>query len=102
MYMANVFLRTDEQRESEPCPHCDTMDGPDGCECREVACVKCGLKACIYAMSHPDKENEELWQDLSFEDKIQGFHCDGCDGSSDEEEPPETDSESEGSDYDYV
>ena len=99
--------RTDAKRENEPCPHCDTMEGVDGCECREVACIHCGMKACIYAMEHPDKENEELWKDLSFEDKIQGFHCDGCGGSDEEQEPEEYKSESEeedgvGSDYDYV
>jgi hypothetical protein len=36
-------------------------------------------------MSHPDKDNDDLWNDLSFEDKLNGFHCEDC-GESDEEE----------------
>ena len=83
--MANVFLRTDELREAERCGQCDCFETEEGCECREVACNRCGKQNHIYNMAHPDKDNDDLWNDLSFEDKLNGFHCEDC-GESDEEE----------------
>ena len=42
-------------------------------------------------MNHPDKENREVWDDISFEDKLNGFYCEECGESSDEEQEEEED-----------
>ena len=84
--MANVYLSVEHR-----CGGCDCFDTGDGCECREVACKKCGKRNHIYNMNHPDKENREVWDDISFEDKLNGFYCEECGETSDEEQEEEED-----------
>ena len=82
--MANVYLRT--QEETARCGGCDCFETEEGCECRLVACNKCGKQNHIYNMAHEDKHNEELWNDLSFADKLNGFYCEECLESDDEDD----------------
>jgi len=96
--MAYIHLRPDEE-PPQRCGGCDTFETIDGCECREVPCVVCGKRNHIYNMEHCDKYNESLWADLSFEDKLNGFHCEGCEVSDDEDEEAFCDEDDEDDDY---
>jgi hypothetical protein len=50
-------------------------------------------------MYHQDKENRELWDDLSFADKLNGFYCEECEGSDDEEYVESSEDDEEEADY---
>ena len=85
--------------EDVRCGGCDCFITEEGCECRLVACNKCGKQNHIYNMAHQDKQNEELWNDLSFADKLNGFYCEECEGSDDEEYVESSEDDEEEADY---
>jgi len=98
--MANVYLRT--QEDLVRCGGCDCFETEEGCECRLVACNRCSKQNHIYNMYHLDKENENLWNDLSIADKLNGFFCEECFESDDEDDDEENrDDNSEDDEADY-
>lgn len=78
--------------EDARCGGCDCVPNEDGCECREVACVACGVRDHIYNMEHALKDDCD-WAYIPFSDKLDGFYCPSCFGADDCEEEQREDYE---------
>ena len=71
--------------EDVKCGGCDCITNEDGCECRDVSCVDCGVREKIYNMENHLRDTGD-WANISFHEKLDHFYCHRCYNKSVEDE----------------